>query len=61
MKGREWSRGRKHTFDGVGFGELGAILNQGRGDGVPGLFWGQAEIDVCAGEVIGVELKGARD
>ena len=49
-------RGSEHTFDGVGFSELGAILNQGRGDSIPGLFWGQPEIDVCAGEIVGVEL-----
>lgn len=43
------------TFDGVGFGKLRTVLHELGGEVFPVLVGGHAEVDVCAGEFVGVE------
>lgn len=44
------------AFDGIGFGQLCAVFNQRLGECIPCLLRGEAEVDVRAGEIVGVEL-----
>lgn len=46
------------TFNRVRLGELRAVLDQRRGDVVPCFAFAEAEVDVCTGEVVDVELYG---
>lgn len=48
--------GERCTFNAVRLGQLRAILHQFLGQGIPDLALCHAQIDVCAGEVVGVEL-----
>ena len=45
------------AFDRICLGELRAVLNQGRWELVPFLFGRKPQVDMCAGKVVGVELK----
>lgn len=49
-------KGVLRAFNGVGFGELCAVFDQGRRECVPRLIRGEAEVDVRAGEIVGVKL-----
>ena len=46
-----------NTFDTIGLGQLRAILDKFPGQLIPRLALHHAEIDVRAGEVVGVELE----
>lgn len=50
----EWKRLR--TLDGVGLGELGEVVEERLGDAVPFLAFTQAEVNMGARQLVGVEL-----
>ncbi|CRK44193.1 hypothetical protein BN1723_000879 [Verticillium longisporum] len=50
----EWKRLR--TLDGVGLGELGEVVEERLGNAVPLLAFTQAEVNVGARQLVGVEL-----
>lgn len=53
---RVTKRGCVRAFNGIGFGELCAVFNQRRGECIPCLIRGEAEVHMRAGEIVGVEL-----
>lgn len=51
--------GTVSTLDRVGLGQLGQVGQQLLRDVVPGLALAQPQVDVCAGQLVGVELPAA--